>query len=91
MTTPEYVLKDNQLTHYALNCGYKQLATNNGDKTWHDSKVELVKLSGECFEVFYMDYKTYETEKEYFHSLTEARKFWKSLVKKYKLIKLINN
>lgn len=85
-----YTLKDGQLTHFALNCGYIQRATNNADKTWHDSKVDLQKLSGECYEVFYMNYKTYETEKEFFSSLTQARKHWKKLVSKYKLQVLKN-
>lgn len=79
-----YLLKDNQLSYYALSCGYLQQATDTKHNYDYSQKVELSKRH-DIFEVFYMDYKTLETEKFYFDSLTVARKEWKKLVKKYEL------
>ena len=86
----KFILKDNQLTKYALSCGCLQQATETGDNLNFYKKVELAKKHN-CYEVFYMDYKTLETEKFYFNQLSIARKEWKKLVKKYNCVHVYNH
>ena len=85
----KYLLKDNQLKDYALSCGYLQQATDTGDQYNFLIKIELSK-NHNTYEVFYMNYKTYETEKFYIERLSIARKEWKRLVKKYDCTTICN-
>ena len=81
---PKFILKDNQLSEYALSCGYLQQATDSGDKFDYTKKLELSKRFG-IYEVFYMNYKEFTSHRLHFKKLTEARNAYKSLLKSHKL------
>lgn len=85
----KFLLKDNQLKDYALRCGYLQQATDTGEQYNFYQKVELSK-NHNTYEVFYMNYKTHDTEKFYIERLSIARKEWKRLVKKYNCATVCN-
>ena len=85
----KFTTKNNQLTEYALSCGYLQQATETGHQYDYFKKVELSKRHS-CYEVFYMDYNTHQTEKFYFNKLTLARKEFKRLKKAHSLISILN-
>lgn len=90
METSKFVLKDNQLTVYALCCGYIQRATDTGDNNDCATHVDLLHNGGCGWDIKAWSEENGRELWETFESLTDARKFWKREVKARNLIKCCN-
>ena len=90
MKNPVFTLKDNQLSAYAMHCGYIQRATDTGCQHNYGKHVDLKSDGHHAWVVTVWDDEKGGILREFFHSLKSARVFWKTQVKTYNTIKCHN-
>lgn len=84
-TSPKFNLADGQLSHYALACGYIQVATPEGTKGG-DELLHLTMQSSVCFDVSYLKFENGTIcmgarKHASFDRIGEARSAFKKLAK----------